>query len=494
MRRWGVDSVAAVDGGLAAQVQGYLNSGSNLGDKAFFWVRYFFDTPGITGIQPGAGANEEAHQMRLNRVNWLVPICAPTEADFAGYFPGGSGPDIAGRARAVANAFCGQIADVVSRSGGTIAMPTLRPYQSPMTGATSYVLRVYLDIETDQPLSNDFWDNWASAVANYPFGSDPNTGGPQYPFFPCAYVNPNVPATCDVLNRFSDNTDPRFCHGVWSSQPEAYNAVCYYCRSAAPDYSHALDWAPIPCGDRSIKLWQYAETVGCADDPRFPNSCRFPDYPPVDLDMSTPANGDDELYYMLFLPPQPGEAPLRDLAGGDPAYGAISNLVAFDVIRGDANGYFNPTQTTLRCQMAAFICRAMGWDKEDHGNPFTDRDGVDDDLWRNIGTLAYYGVAHGYGDGTFGTLDPVLNAQTISFITRAMVVAGYWQQQPTDPQIYGGVLNGTGHEQDTTTYVHYVGPVPDTASSSESWSAYDHASSRAWFTRAQWPAFRGGGL
>ena len=30
----------------------------------------------------------------------------------------------------------------------------------------------------------------------------------------------------------------------------------------------------------------------------------------------------------------------------------------------------------------------MGWDGEDHGNPFIDRGGIDADLWRNVGTLA----------------------------------------------------------------------------------------------------------
>ena len=39
--------------------------------------------------------------------------------------------------------------------------------------------------------------------------------------------------------------------------------------------------------------------------------------------------------------------------------------------------------------MAALIARAVGWDLEDQGNGFSDRNGVDDNLWRNVGTLAH---------------------------------------------------------------------------------------------------------
>ena len=52
-------------------------------------------------------------------------------------------------------------------------------------------------------------------------------------------------------------------------------------------------------------------------------------------------------------------------------------------------------------QMAALIVRAMGWDALNYGNPFPARGEIDADLWRNVGTLAYYGVARGYQDGTY---------------------------------------------------------------------------------------------
>ena len=45
--------------------------------------------------------------------------------------------------------------------------------------------------------------------------------------------------------------------------------------------------------------------------------------------------------------------------------------------------------------------------------------------------------------------------------TRAMVTTGRWQQQAADPALYGGILNGSGHEADVATYVHYAGALPD---------------------------------
>ena len=62
-----------------------------------------------------------------------------------------------------------------------------------------------------------------------------------------------------------------------------------------------------------------------------------------------------------------------DLPPGPPPYEAISQLAARGIIHGYANGAFGAGDTTLRAQMAALIARALGWDAEEHDNPFTDR-------------------------------------------------------------------------------------------------------------------------
>ena len=169
---------------------------------------------------------------------------------------------------------------------------------------------------------------------------------------------------------------------------------------------------------------------------------------------------------------------------------AIAQLAARGIIKGcdPATNRFCPTDPTLRAQMAVLIVRALGWGGENPANPFPDRNGVDDELWRAIATLADHGVAKGYADGTYGTTDPVLNAQVISFITRAMVDAGYWTAQPDDGSIYPNVAPGSGHRVDLATYAHYAGPVRGTASATASFDGWDQPSSRAYFAFALWQA------
>ena len=176
-----------------------------------------------------------------------------------------------------------------------------------------------------------------------------------------------------------------------------------------------------------------------------------------------------------------------DVPEGHPAYEAISQLAARGVIRGYQDGRFGPRDSTLRAQMAALIARAMGWDAEDHGNPFPDRGPVDGDLWRNVGTLAYYNVARGYQDGKYRPTNPVLYAQTISFITRAMVTKGYWAQQPDNPALYANVPAASGHREDIATYYTHAGALPGTNPAAP-WQAWDQPSTRGWFAQALWQA------
>lgn len=179
-----------------------------------------------------------------------------------------------------------------------------------------------------------------------------------------------------------------------------------------------------------------------------------------------------------------------DLPPGPPPYEAISQLAARKIVRGYPDGTFRQHDTILRAHMAALIGRAMGWEGEDHGNPFGDRGGVDDELWRAVGTLAYYEVARGYGNGTYGTLDPVLHVQTIAFITRAMVRQGHWSWQPDNPALFSMIPASTGHRSDLATYVHYVGPPPGTDPLA-AWPAWDTPATRAWFASALWQALDG---
>lgn len=177
-----------------------------------------------------------------------------------------------------------------------------------------------------------------------------------------------------------------------------------------------------------------------------------------------------------------------DLSPDDPAATAIAHLAGSGVIRGYQDGTFGSNDTTLRAQMAALIARAVGWENEDWGNGFSDRGEIDAALWRNVGTLAHYAVARGYGDGSYDPTGPVLNIQAISFISRALIARGWWVAQADDPRLYPNVPPSSGARGDLATYVHYVGPLLGTATSTERWDVWQQPVTRAWFAHALWLA------
>ena len=202
--------------------------------------------------------------------------------------------------------------------------------------------------------------------------------------------------------------------------------------------------------------------------------------------MTLTLTADTTVTATFALRPSFGDATPRDTG----AIEAIAQLAARGIIKGCDPGanLFCPTDPTLRAQMAALIVRAMGWGDENPANPFNDRDGVDDELWRSIAILADHGVAKGYGDGTYGTTGPVLNAQVISFITRAMVDQGYWTPQADAPLIYPDVPISSGHRQDLVTYAHYAGTIRGTDGVTEDFAGWDQPATRAWFAFALWQA------
>jgi hypothetical protein len=194
-----------------------------------------------------------------------------------------------------------------------------------------------------------------------------------------------------------------------------------------------------------------------------------------------------------------------DVPGGQPYSQPITELAARGYLNGYGDGTYGPNDLTLRAQMAALIARAMDYG-DSPGNPFTDRcapsgpaNCVDDELWNRVAELASRDIAKGYTDGAtcgmsgapcYAPRDNVLYAQVLSFITRAMVNKGYWSLVPANPSLYGGVLNGTGHEQDVTTFVAYtqsVGGVPDFPVNG-GFPAWNQPTTRGWFARTLWAA------
>jgi len=177
-----------------------------------------------------------------------------------------------------------------------------------------------------------------------------------------------------------------------------------------------------------------------------------------------------------------------DVSTGTPYRDAIVQLAARGVIKGFADGTFGPALPIRRAESAALIARAMGWDAEDHGNGFTDRcdptnpaNCIDADLWRNVGTLAFYDVARGFPGLEYRPRDEVAHVQVISFITRAMVAKGYWiQARADDPGIYPNVRADSGHRLDLVTFVRNAGAIPDRPAN-QGWADWTGTTSRGWF-------------
>ena len=202
-----------------------------------------------------------------------------------------------------------------------------------------------------------------------------------------------------------------------------------------------------------------------------------------------------------------------DVPPGQPYGEAVGQLAARGLILGYGGGRFGPGDGVQRAQMAALIARATSagpgvpptmlvppacvvagsWDCEDWGNTFTDRNGLDGNLWRNVGTLQRYGVTLGYAAGDcaaqgraypcYGPTDPVTYAQTITFITRMMKVKGYWVSQPGAPLPYAGVPGP--HQEDVRTFAFYTQGLGGVPAPPSNWNA---GASRGWFAQALWQA------
>jgi hypothetical protein len=192
-----------------------------------------------------------------------------------------------------------------------------------------------------------------------------------------------------------------------------------------------------------------------------------------------------------------------DVPAGSFGSNAIAELTTRGIIKGYEDGSFGASKFVLRAQIAALVGRAMGtdnasgpgvgpatWATEDHGNTFTDRNGVDDELWRAVGSLAFHNVARGYPNGTYDPTGTVSHAQAISLITRAMVAKGYWVGQQDDPTLYTAIPADSGHRIDVATFVHYAGALPLTTPTDryDGPNGWDQAATRAWVAEALWDA------
>jgi len=199
----------------------------------------------------------------------------------------------------------------------------------------------------------------------------------------------------------------------------------------------------------------------------------------------------DRALIAVFAP----QKTFSDVPPDDVHFEAITQLASRGIIRGNGDATFGPNNPILRAQSAGLLARTFGWDREDHGNPFPDRcerfqqGCVDDELWNDVGALAFHGVARGYPDQTYQPRSPILNVQVLSFIARAFVAQNYWVQATVEnPTIYPNVPRDSGHRLDVITYVRYAGPLPGQPASG-TFRNYDQPALRGFYAAALWQAY-----
>jgi hypothetical protein len=189
-----------------------------------------------------------------------------------------------------------------------------------------------------------------------------------------------------------------------------------------------------------------------------------------------------------------------DVSASTPYYEAIVNFSARNVARGYGDGCFHPDDFVMRAQSAGFIARAFGLDTQHHGNSFPDRcdpakptDCVDDELWNDVGVLAFYDIARGYQDLTYRPRANVLHAQVVSFVTRGFTELNYWPAATQDdPSIYPNVPGDSGHRLDLITYVNNTqatGGIPDRPANQD-WPDWNTPATRGWFVEVLWRAYK----
>jgi hypothetical protein len=97
--------------------------------------------------------------------------------------------------------------------------------------------------------------------------------------------------------------------------------------------------------------------------------------------------------------------------------------------------------------------------------------------WR-FGYTAADCAGQGRAFPCYGPTDPVSHAQTIAFITRAMIAKGYWVAQPDAPLPDPGVPSVLSTE--ARTFAFYTGSLPALPTG----KGWNDGATRGWFAEA----------
>lgn len=99
---------------------------------------------------------------------------------------------------------------------------------------------------------------------------------------------------------------------------------------------------------------------------------------------------------------------------------AIECVSELSIMVGDSEGNFNPNRTVTRAQMAAIVCRLLGYTEDlTTSNKFSD---VPTSYWANtyISKVAELGIVSGYNNGAFRPNNTVTYEQAVAMVIRAV--------------------------------------------------------------------------
>ena len=152
--------------------------------------------------------------------------------------------------------------------------------------------------------------------------------------------------------------------------------------------------------------------------------------------------------------------PFEDVSEEDWFYEAVYHCYDNDYLKGVDDTHFDPQGTMTRAMFATVLYRIAGEPETAGENPFTD---VEADTWYTDAVIwaAGEGIICGYGNGLFGTEDPVTREQMVTIFWRyngsptaenadlskftdADKISG-WAQQAMEWAVSVGVISGKGN-------------------------------------------------
>ncbi len=112
-----------------------------------------------------------------------------------------------------------------------------------------------------------------------------------------------------------------------------------------------------------------------------------------------------------------------DVEAGTTVGQAVEVLSNLNILTGFEDGTFRPDETVTRAQMAAIICRMLGYEEQAQSSMGTTVfNDVAADNWASgyVNVTQAQGIINGYGDGNFGPNDKVTYEQAVKMIVSAL--------------------------------------------------------------------------